>query len=295
MFSQHIVGQMASGNIRKRLRNFRDESYEEEGRRLRREAALELPYRSMLANTAQYKRRRTLMGPSVARSRGAIVSGEMKYIDSWGAGVVQDCGTNWVGTGFDPNRTVDIGGGAAVLNPLCLFAPTVGAGVSQRIGKKCHMMKVKINYSLTVAAQAAQNAGDPATSIRIIVVLDKQTNKSQMLPEQLMQATTGGSGIALMTFQNVNNFGRFQVLRDKTIVLESPTLTQLSTGNVIQSGLNYYGKMSYKWSVPLGVRFDTGTGTAADIIDNSLHVIAATAQNGLPVTFGYNCRVSFKE
>jgi len=231
---------------------------------------------------------------SVPRTRGAIIQGEMKYYDCFGGGAIADNTGDWSNSVKDPSTTVNIGGNAAVPTPGCLFAPTAGTGIDQRIGKAVHVMKIKINFLVLIAAQTTQTVADPATPVRLILVMDKQTNKATITGDQLMQEDTTTVG-GLLTFQNVNNFGRFQVLKDKTYVMHSPTLTVLSGTTIEQSGIGLRGKMSYTFRTPLRVRFDGSAGTVADIIDNSFHMLATTSSAALVPTLYYRSRVTFKE
>ena len=69
-------------------------------------------------------------------TRAPKIAGEMKYFDTYktttAVGVVT---TTWpAGAMVDPTTTVNLGA-AAVATPLCLFAPTVGSALNQRIGQ----------------------------------------------------------------------------------------------------------------------------------------------------------------
>ncbi len=231
---------------------------------------------------------------SVPRTRGAIVQGEMKYFDCFGGGALVDNAGTWASSVKDPSTTVDIGGNAAVPTPNCLFAPTQGTGIDQRIGKAVHVMKIKVNWFLSITSQSSQSTADPCTPIRLILVMDKQTNKATITGAQLMQSDTTPVG-GLFTFQNVNNFGRFQVLKDKTFIMHAPTLTVLNATTIEQSGIGLRGKMSHTFKTPLRVRFDGSAGTVADIIDNSFHILCSTSSTALAPTLYYRSRVTFKE
>jgi len=235
---------------------------------------------------------------SIARARGAAVTGEMKQfdceLDSTNLSAVT---TTWVaGAMKDPGTTINLGS-AAVATPLCLFAPTVGAALNQRIGRKAKMMKCKVRGHLITGTQTAQTSTDPASRVRLLLVMDKQTNAAQMTAAQL-QNDGGGAATTINTFQNPNNFGRFKVLKDKVYTLQNPNMQSLSATNASfeQNGLKIPFKLSYRFRVPVTVNFNaTNGGTVADIIDNSLHIVAATDATGLVPAIAYYSRVSFKE
>lgn len=254
--------------------------------------------------TTTFKRPRRQFAPiqrvgygSIARTRGAAVTGEMKYFDAEQTGQnISVCTTTWVaGTMADPTSTINLGS-AAVATPLCLFAPTVGAGLNQRIGRKVKMMKVKLNGQISVAAQAAQAAADAPCQIRLMLVMDKQSNAAQMTGAQLMN-DGGAAQTTLNSFQNPNNFGRFRVLKERRFTVGDLNLVgSPTTADVVQAGQVYKWKMNMTFKKPVQVNFNaTNGGTVADLIDNSLHIVVATSSAAYVPAIIYYSRVAFKE
>lgn len=234
---------------------------------------------------------------SVPRVRGAAVTGEMKYMDSeLQTTNIAVTTTTWVaGTMVDPGTTINIGA-AAVVNPLGLCAPTVGAALNQRIGRQIKVLKIKINGFLFIGAQAAQAAADPACKVRLMLVQDMQTNAAQMTGAQLMN-DAGVPFTTLESFQNPNNFGRFRVLKDKRFTLSNLNITGSPTAaDVIQTSMIKSWKMNVRFRVPVPVHFNaTNGGTTADIVDNSFHVVCATDNGAYVPQIGYYSRVAYKE
>lgn len=219
---------------------------------------------------------------SVARTRGAQVTGEMKYFDTVLALSAIPENNDWTGTEFDP----------ATFLTFCV--PVVGAGINQRIGKQIKIHYWKIRGLINSASQADQTAGDPASTIRLVAFIDLQTNSAQAQGEQVMTATASDA-TAVCTFQNIDNFGRFKILVDRTIVLQNPNMTYDGT-NIEQAGLARPFKFTIRFKKPLIVRFNnTNGGTIADIIDNSLHLIANADNDNLAPTISYYSRVGYKE
>lgn len=243
------------------------------------------------------KRRNRIGYSSTARSRGAAVTGEMKYFDCENqAQAISATTTTWVaGTMTDPGTTINLGS-AAVATPLCLFAPTVGAALNQRIGRQCRMLKVRVNGLFTIPAQAAQAAADPSTEFRLMLVLDQQTNAAQMTGAQLMN-DAGVAATTLNSFQNPNNFGRFRVLKEKRFNASNLNLCGSPTAaDVIQASWTRPWKLGFIFKSGLQVHFNaTNGGTVADIIDNSLHIVLAVNNAAYAPTLSYYSRVSFKE
>jgi len=208
--------------------------------------------------------------------------GEMKYFDTELDGTAVPSVAAWTGTEFDPTT----------FNTLCV--PVVGAAINQRIGKAIKVLKIKVNAVLTCTAQANQTAGDAATKIRVILYQDKQTNAAQAQGEQVMTPSTAAVN-APNVFQNIDNFGRFVVLKDKIITMENPSISWDGT-NIEQSGLVKHLKFSIKFKEPVQIRFNaTNGGSVADIVDNSFHIIANSSSAALVPAIAYVCRVCYKE
>jgi len=234
---------------------------------------------------------------SVARTRGAAVTGEMKYFDcDRSATALTAVTTTWpAGTIFDPGTTIDLGA-AAVANPLCLIAPTVGAGLNQRVGRKITVRKIKIHGTVAVPAQAAQAGGDAASKIRIALVQDLQTNAAQMTGANLYNNATEAA-TTIGSFQNPNNFGRFRVLKDKMFQIGNLNLAgSPTTADVIQNGTKVNFKFAVNFKKPVEVHFNaTNGGTVADIVDSSFHIVAGCDSTAVAPTLAYYSRVCYKD
>ncbi|AXH75782.1 MAG: putative capsid protein [Cressdnaviricota sp.] len=207
--------------------------------------------------------------------------GEMKYFDTYMQGNQIVSANTWAGTEMDP----------ATFN--CLLAPTVGSAYNQRIAREVKVHKIKISGTLSANKLATVDAVN-AVNLRLILVQDQQTNASQMQGEQLM---SGGAVdlLGVSTFQNIDNFGRFRVLKDKRYTLGNPNFYEGGT-TYKRNGLKIQFKMSYKFTKPVSVRFNaTGGGSVADIVDNSFHIIANADSDDIAVNLYYNSRVSYRE
>lgn len=222
---------------------------------------------------------------SVPRSRGASVVGEMKYFDTERTAVaVGLVTTTWVaGTILDPTT----------FNTL--IVPVTGSAINQRIGRDIRVMKIKIRGVVGCAAQAAQATADAASTIRLMLVLDTQTNAAQMTSAQLM-TDQAAADTTIFSFQNLNNFGRFRVIKDKIFMLQAPTTFNDAAGTGAQYGIKRTFKWNVKFRVPVRIRFNaTNGGTVADIVDNSFHIVCGTDANGLAPLLSYVSRGCYKE
>ena len=248
---------------------------------------------------------------SVARTRGAAVTGEMKYFDctrTSNAIVAVTAGSDWpAATMQDPGTTINLGA-AAVANPLCLFAPTVGSALNQRIGRSVLVRKIKVNGQIILPSDVSlattwqSGAPYPPIKVRILLVQDMQTNAAQMAPSALLNPASD-TGSTLVSYQNPNNFGRFRVLKDKYIILDNTNFTAIdvpATGMYVASqGLVRNFKFNINFKVPVKVQFNaTNGGTVTDIVDNSFHIICGstldTSSPQVPL-INYYTRVAYKE
>lgn len=217
----------------------------------------------------------------VGRTPGGAVLGEMKYFDTAVSNQIVPALATWVGTTLDP----------ATFNTLCV--PVVGAAFNQRIGKEINIVKIKIRGSFTLQPRNGTTNLDAPTVIRYGVFQDMQTNATQA-GGQLVMTPTSTVIQAPFTFQNIDNFGRFKVLKDKVGVLQDPNIVGDAT-NHDSNGKVIPFKMNIKFKKPIQVRFNqTNGGTIADIIDNSLHFYA-NCNNAGSITLDYLSRVCYKE
>jgi len=219
---------------------------------------------------------------TVARTRGWAQSGEMKYFDLVRSAAIQAPGTDWAGCEVDP----------ATDNTL--FCPVQGTDFNSREGKKALVYKIRIRGTITVAAQSATATADAAAACRIILMQDTQTNSTQIQAEEVM----AGSAAAATTFlapQDAEKVGRAIILKDKTYVLQNPTMAgEVAATNIIQSGLVVPFKFNVVFKKPVAVNFNGNAGTVADIVNNSWHIWAGTTSTALAPTINYWSRVCFK-
>ncbi len=234
---------------------------------------------------------------AVAKLRSTQIAsvGEMKYFDSERAALALNAQNDWTDSEFDPNTTQEA---TPITDILGLFSPKKGTSINNRIGRQAKVHKIKIKGHISVIKQVAQTTGDLPAYVRIILVQDDQTNSAQMAGEDLMaDPVTATAAAAINSFQDLKNFGRFQVLKDKIITMQNPNLGNSTavTNNIVQ-GLVVPFHFNVVFKTPVVVRFNAGdTGKIGDIVDHSWHIIAMTTSEDLAPQINYMCRVCFKE
>lgn len=236
-------------------------------------------------NTRGIKKKVRFNPRTTTISRLSRLTGETKYFDSFlaktniaGSGL-----TNWIGTNVDP------------LSSLTLFSPDLGTDIDDRIGRKVAVMSIKMNITISVAAQAAGSAADEASVVRLIMFQDMQSNGAQALGNEVME---GAPAVANdLQFQNRGHFGRFKVLWDKRFVLQDPNFAGTGAADTFdQQGLKKVLKLRKKFKTPVTVNFGTsGLGLGTSIVDNSWHILATTDSNQLVPQISYVCRTSYKD
>lgn len=203
---------------------------------------------------------------------------ETKYFDMAWAATMPFLNGGWnTSAGAEPTSTGTI------------FYPVLGTAYNQRVGRKVFVKKIRINIKLIWApGQSASLGMTAAPTIRMILFMDKQANATQPTGDTLM--LTGGYPVT--SFQNPQNFGRFQVLRDKVITFTNPDISQST--NFYRSGMVKYLKLSYKFYKPVAVNYNnTNGGTVGDVVDNAFHLFAGSDINLADMQIQYQGRIIF--
>lgn len=153
----------------------------------------------------------------------------------------------------------------------CLTSITQGVAESDRIGRKYSIRSIHIRC--TVHKAALESQAGPIRNIRgrILLVLDTQTNSTQMTATDCMD---GGAADDTLSFRNLQNSKRFRVLWDKSWLLR-PQNTNEGAVNVFANAFTTTPMMTYNkhFKKPIQVICDATTAVVGAISDNSLHFI----------------------
>lgn len=193
-------------------------------------------------------------------------------------------GTSWASTECDPT-TVNT-----------LFAPEEGADINERIGRKVNVNKITLRGNIRVPAQTNATAADDVSLVRLIVVLDRQTNGAQLAGENVISTPPSVNAfMSPLQFQNPNGFGRYQVLKDKYFNINHPPISYDGTNMEIGGSTRYF-KITLRFKKPIQVRFNgTAGGAVTSIIDNSFHVLAICTNNELVPYLSYVARTYYTD
>lgn len=226
----------------------------------------------------------------VTRTMGPLAQSESKYFDAFLEDKTISEAVNMTAREADP----------ATLDTLCV--PTAGSDINNRIGRQIAVYKIDIRGTLNYSLH--QDAPDvlPPPVTRFILYIDQQTNGTQSQSEQLMEIEgTPVLNNVINAFQNKANFGRFRVLKDFT-VNPGPAITfndatgAAGTASGSMTFPQRKWRCKHKFRNPLHIRFNaTDGGSVADIIDNSLHLIAIVGNGTGATTISYMARSYYKD
>jgi len=178
---------------------------------------------------------------------------------------------------------------------LCFNAPVQGTGASNREGRKITMESLQINGLITVVAQADQAAADTNGTIKVWLVLDKQTNGGTAtgLDSENVYTNPGATAISgLGPLRNMLYTKRYKVLKEIEVILPQATLTYDGV-NMEQAGIQKSWDC-YINLKGLKVEYLSNNGTAGDIVDNGLFIMAACSNSSLVPNITYNARLRFR-
>jgi len=227
-----------------------------------------------------YRRPRSKKNPALRNIRtGGLLSVERKYFDTFL-------------TASALVAPADASGGE--LNPatiLCLNGVPSGDGATNRDGMEISMQQLEIKGIVNIPV-ASVIAGDAAPTVLLSVVLDTQTNATDINSEDVY-TNPGASALASSPLRKMENRKRFRVLKQWRRQLTQPMITYDGT-DLEQSGV----QVPFHFFIPLNglkTQFKTGstTGYYDTIIDNKICMLGFTSSTTYAPTVSYNARLRF--
>ncbi len=171
---------------------------------------------------------------------------------------------------------------------LAVSAVAQGDGESNRDGRKMEILSVHIKGLLRLIQQEA--VGNPTANavIRLILVLDKQTNGAQLNAEDVVTVTT----VDVNAWRNLQNSQRFRILKDERFNLQTLVMTtfQVNDFSTCQQETPFEFHVVFK--KPIVVNHTGTTAVVASIADNSIHLIGVSSNATSQIT--YVSRVRFR-
>lgn len=221
-----------------------------------------------------YYRRRNM------RTAG-FLSIERKFYDTALASTAITAPSDASGGEMDPSAT------------SMISTPAVGDSEQNRDGKQIVCLYLEIVGKIGTIGLEATTGVWPNQSVYLAIVLDKQTNGAQLNSEDVFKNLANTSLMATCPLRNLLFGKRFRILKEQVFNMNNNSLAQLAANDFSTNGL----ERSFKWFIPLRnlkINFNSGTTSSiANVIDNSIHVIAYTnSTTGAPF-LTYNARLRF--
>lgn len=204
-----------------------------------------------------------------------LLGNEAKYVDSERTAISPVSQT--IGSEID-NTTM-----------LCLNGIANGTTESTRIGTKVVLTSIQISGLATMLTQSDQADAEPSTSVRILLVHDKQTNGAQFNGEDVLL----NSSVDILAFRDPEYSARFTVLKEWFIELNATNSQTDGTNTGSIAGEQKRFTLYKKLNIPVKYSADNATVTA--IVDNSLHLMAIQTSTGGPVQLNWQSRVRYQD
>lgn len=206
---------------------------------------------------------------------------DLKFYDTGLASTAVSNPTDATGGEFDPSAT------------SMISTPAQGDGEQNRDGKKILIKSVQISGAVIQATSSAGTATSAESEVFVALVLDSQTNGVQLSSEDVFKNTAATSVMAPNVMRNLLFAPRFKVLKQWKLRLEPKTSVNNASATTVSIGGS---RVDFDCYLPLDlvVNFNSGTtASVANVIDNSLHIIAYVSQVALTPTIQYNARIRF--
>jgi hypothetical protein len=201
---------------------------------------------------------------------------EVKYLDTTMATTTISNNT-WSGGEYDPAAN-------------CLNAPTQGTGESNREGRRIRINKIQLRGRINRPLAQDQNDCRNSGVVRVAIVLDTQTNGAQLNAEEVYDDDAGEAGDDIYGFRNLEYTRRYKVLWSDIYTMHD--ICAFPDGANTASIVGNCHIIDVHLPCNIVTEFKANAGSVADIVDNSIHVIACSTHVSAD-TLEYVARVRF--
>lgn len=173
-----------------------------------------------------------------------------------------------------------------------------GTGASQRIGRKITVTSLYVKAFFAMI----KNSMDPTITVRTIVYQDMQCNGTGLASIGELLALPEGR-TPYLAFMNLANRGRFRVLANKSVTLNSGTSTFLSTAADTTTSTRFSGSgrhltLSFpRLRIPVEIKAPNQANTPITIehvASNNIGIIYLASSNNA-VTVTHTTRIRFSD
>ncbi len=205
---------------------------------------------------------------------GGFIGIENKFVDF--ERPLTGLATTWAGSELDEATALSISSIAQ------------GNGESNRDGRVANLLSVHLKGLLRLASQEAQVDPDFGGTVRLILVLDRQTNGAQLNGEDVVTVTTTD----VNAWRNLEFSKRFRILKDVRIPFPVTNMSTFQVNDFSTSQQEIPFEMHVVFKKPIVVNFTGTTAVVASIADNSIHLIGISTLGIHQIT--YVSRVRFR-
>lgn len=139
-----------------------------------------------------------------------------------------------------------------------------------RIGRKCTIVKISFNWSLSIPGFESQPDPRDGDAVRMMLIQDLQCNGTAAIPSQILASTD------YQSFRNLNETHRFKVLYDKTVVLNYTSLSTNGANDFSSGGVTRNGSWFKNVNIP--ILYNGISGLLATIRSNNLLLIVTSRE-----------------
>jgi len=245
-------------------------------------------------SAAVSKHNRAVAKVSAARSlANAVTMGfmgiEKKFLDTARTPTALTVAAALTGGEYDPTATSGPGGASGGCVG-CLSCPAQGDTEQSRDGKRIVIDSLILKGNVNVVEDASE-AVTASRKVFVAVILDTQSNGAQLNSEDVFKNFSGDVTLVADPTKNLLFGSRFRILKSQVY-----DLTPSGVGPAGALAFNSH-RRDFDWYIPFkgGLPVNLNAGTTADVanvIDNSLHVVAFATTAGCLI--GYNARIRFQ-
>jgi len=177
-----------------------------------------------------------------------------------------------------------------------ISTPAQGDSEQNRNGKRINILQCNVTGNVQWPLAQSQTIPPTNAMIYIALVLDTQSNAAQMNSEDCFKNTAADADAAANPVRNLLFAQRFRVLRKKRINLNLALQPMNEGAAALFAWAKGFVPFDFlvKWPKGLPVNFNAGTtASIANVIDNSLHIIAFSTSTGVNPVITYNARIRF--
>lgn len=151
-----------------------------------------------------------------------------------------------------------------------------------RIGRKAVIKSIQLRYTITLPSVHEQALSVPGDLIRVIVYLDTQCNGTAAVVEDVLEQEDE------LSFYNLNNKGRFDILMDKTHSINYLTLA--NDGAVAPATLYSqvevvtHHQVAFNVNTPIEFNADLATGVISTIQSNNYGILYISTNDKALIT-----------